>query len=731
MAGGKDKAMDEPGSKRKPRGPQLNLVEEESATSAPADSAPDGLADDEAEAAAPAGRGSYVIAAVDAIERRVGKAAAGGAGHQLEEEAEEPAWVRKLPKERQEFYLPLSKFVHFSPAELEVINHPAFQRLGKINQLGFSYLVFRGATHKRFEHVLGAVGVAERVICAIDQNAEAPHRKLEKAEKIFIRLGALLHDIGHVAYGHTLEDELGLIGKHDEDERLYTVFNKTDWADSGLSESLSRSVVSELREITDANTQPLAEVIDAWFDGEIPEALRGKIKASEIVWLLIRKPPQARTNKGLEAELRDEIAQLEGKLEAAKTDVDKAVKTRQIEVKKLQVELIGKQQMLDESDALRFTVCSRIIGNTICADLLDYISRDWFHVGKLLSDEDRIFHYMEIREDASAAAAPRHKDQFVVSLGRDTDIRDDGVSAILGLLERRHELAEMVLYHKTKLAAGAVLDRALFEITDGGTPIDLVEDVLCLSDDQLLDYAVFQTRRFDRGDLRRTAALRLIGNLRLRILPKVLLRFDGSNKSDDDRVYLGNLYAPGAKDPHANARHRADTARALERDFDLEPGTIVMSCSIVKPKIAKVAVRVNDDIAEFQTYEETHKNKLSGGHLTAQIKRFDRMWRLDFFMNEREMERQARRKQAGRSRASVLTLIQDTIRYVIASTAPDDQRFDQAQRIAREYAELSNTGQFYREGLPAAAKSSEHSALAYPNGATSISYFIDKGGKYR
>ncbi len=47
---------------------------------------------------------------------------------------------------RQEFFLPISGFVWLYPEEVEVVDHPAFQRLSRINQLGQSYLVFRGAT---------------------------------------------------------------------------------------------------------------------------------------------------------------------------------------------------------------------------------------------------------------------------------------------------------------------------------------------------------------------------------------------------------------------------------------------------------------------------------------------------------------------------------------------------------------------------------------------------------
>ncbi len=129
-----------------------------------------------------------------------------------------------------------------------------------------------------------------------------------------------------------------------------------------------------------------------------------------------------------------------------------------------------------------------MIGNTICADLLDYIYRDWYHIGKPREPDDRIFQYMEIRRstdtlETSNGALPHAEDRFVIALGQKTRIRTDGVSAILGLLEWRYELAEAVLLHRTKVSAAAMLDRALFEFWEKTDPRELVKRILLLSDE--------------------------------------------------------------------------------------------------------------------------------------------------------------------------------------------------------------------------------------------------------
>jgi HD superfamily phosphohydrolase len=138
--------------------------------------------------------------------------------------------------------------VRLRPQELAIVDHPAFQRLGEIYQLGQTHLVYRGATHKRLEHALGAVHVVQLMIDALARNAgpEPPDpddtiggwaldSALRAEEVIFCRLGALLHDMGHLPAGHTLEDELGLLRPHDATDRLDLILDRTAWFGSPYS----------------------------------------------------------------------------------------------------------------------------------------------------------------------------------------------------------------------------------------------------------------------------------------------------------------------------------------------------------------------------------------------------------------------------------------------------------------------------------------------------------------
>ena len=92
------------------------------------------------------------------------------------------------------------------PGELiyDLINHPYFQRLRRIKQLGLTNLVYPGALHTRFHHAIGAMHLMQDAIITLKQkNIEISS---EEEEAAFIAI--LLHDIGHGPFSHALEHSL-------------------------------------------------------------------------------------------------------------------------------------------------------------------------------------------------------------------------------------------------------------------------------------------------------------------------------------------------------------------------------------------------------------------------------------------------------------------------------------------------------------------------------------------
>jgi HD superfamily phosphohydrolase len=89
-----------------------------------------------------------------------------------------------------------------NPLIYQIIEHPFFQRLRRISQMGLSYLVYPGAHHTRFHHVLGCEYLMQNAVETLRQKGVEISREEEEALSIAI----LLHDIGHGPYSHALEN---------------------------------------------------------------------------------------------------------------------------------------------------------------------------------------------------------------------------------------------------------------------------------------------------------------------------------------------------------------------------------------------------------------------------------------------------------------------------------------------------------------------------------------------
>jgi len=92
------------------------------------------------------------------------------------------------------------------PNELifDIIEHPYFQRLRRIRQLGISDLVYPGATHSRFHHAIGAMHLMGRALSALRTKGHTISAEEYEAAEIAI----LLHDLGHGPFSHSLEFSL-------------------------------------------------------------------------------------------------------------------------------------------------------------------------------------------------------------------------------------------------------------------------------------------------------------------------------------------------------------------------------------------------------------------------------------------------------------------------------------------------------------------------------------------
>jgi HD superfamily phosphohydrolase len=125
-----------------------------------------------------------------------------------------------MPQRVHEVRDPIHVFVHYDDDEQTVIDARPFQRLRSINQLALSYLVYPGATHKRFEHSLGVMELAGRIYDVVtrpDKITDAVSGVVPKAGdsprehaywRTVLRMAALCHDTGHLPFSHAAEEDL-------------------------------------------------------------------------------------------------------------------------------------------------------------------------------------------------------------------------------------------------------------------------------------------------------------------------------------------------------------------------------------------------------------------------------------------------------------------------------------------------------------------------------------------
>jgi hypothetical protein len=309
---------------------------------------------------------------------------------------------------------PVHGDVYLSHEELAVLDTPQMQRLRGIKQLGSAHLVYPGAVHSRFEHSIGTLHVTQRMVEAVNRSAEQHPREcatIAPEEGRVIRMAALVHDVTHIPFGHHVEDQAGLMLRHDSPQRFESMLSeRTELGRTLARMGLVRDVLNVL-------------------------APRPNVRDSA--------PPY----------------------------------------------------------------WHQIIADTICSDLLDYLQRDAAFTGLKIQVDPRVLSYFRVDRATS---------NLYIDLSKHNLLREDILSEIVRLLEARYYFSERVYYHHAKVAAGALVARAV--------ELALVHELLAeeafheATDDSLL---VLLEGAAARGPARVAERIRsLVARYRLRRLPK-------------------------------------------------------------------------------------------------------------------------------------------------------------------------------------------------------------------
>ena len=125
---------------------------------------------------------------------------------------------------------PVHGYIKITEAERDVIDSPFLQRLRRIHQLAGAYLVYPGAVHTRFDHVMGAMHVAGQIAEALSLWIDLKPDQIQE-----IRFAALLHDVGHGPFSHTFEEVLA-----DKTTTTHEDISERIVAETSISDMLSR-----------------------------------------------------------------------------------------------------------------------------------------------------------------------------------------------------------------------------------------------------------------------------------------------------------------------------------------------------------------------------------------------------------------------------------------------------------------------------------------------------------
>ena len=121
---------------------------------------------------------------------------------------------------------PVHGYIRTTEVERELIDSPFVQRLRRIHQLAGSYMVYPGATHTRFEHVVGTMHVAGQVAESLSRSYDVDKDMVQE-----VRIAALLHDVGHGPFSHMYEEVLAGKGERSHEEISRRVILETTVGD--------------------------------------------------------------------------------------------------------------------------------------------------------------------------------------------------------------------------------------------------------------------------------------------------------------------------------------------------------------------------------------------------------------------------------------------------------------------------------------------------------------------
>jgi HD superfamily phosphohydrolase len=372
-------------------------------------------------------------------------------------------------KPEKRFRIP-NEDVKLTMEEASITQTRTFQRLFHLKQLGLAYLVYPCATHTRGGHSIQCLNEATKILRSL-----TPPINESNVDFSNVRLSALLHDIGHIPFSHTLEDEHEVFEeKHDKANRLNRVLDL-----------LKKELPHNYARIIDSATPILLGIAD---------------------------------KKSVKSDWRSDL-----------------------------------------------------VGNTVCADLLAYITTDaeWTGIEKR-PGYYRIYDYFQLESN-----------RLCIRLTKG-GLRPDIVSAILDLLDMRYALTERVVFHHAKCIASGMLARAVR--LSGYNPDD---ELLAMGDEQFLNH-IEEVAKEGKSFESKGASM-LIDSLRSRRLYKRIFKVESdARKQWDKRSKENDKFCRTWRE----GKSVEDLLRKIEDRHKLPRGALVLWCPKGKSGMKLVEAKV-------------------------------------------------------------------------------------------------------------------------------------------
>jgi HD superfamily phosphohydrolase len=476
---------------------------------------------------------------------------------------------------------PVHGDVFVNVLEAKLLDSPPMQRLRRVRQLGTTHLVYPAATHSRFSHSLGALRAAQDLLDAVAGNRTAPR--------------------------HTPD----LLDEWDNSGRLP---DGTPVLEARFAEATVLARLGAL--LHDFCHVPLGHTIED--DLKVLLVHDGNKPRFERLWNRVEESTRRPIERGASRFTDATLSLLDELL------------------------LLILSKLKRNGLVSSYPFVGDIVGNTICADLIDYLRRDHWFTGLPIALGHRFVNDFYVM-DSHHKHFPK---RMVVRIARDGHLRADVVTELVKYLRYRYELTERVLTHHAKVAADAMISKLLEMWSDsiwntaaasdfpevvarvGRDDIDALKDTISedassrgldpatvldgiqatvgdlleatfteRSDDGLLEHVVDEARRLPAD--RRS---RGIESLATAVLSRDLFKLIGRAESRADMALAQEKFEKFG---------RADARRQLERNAarlaGLEHGwqvVIWLPNPDMKLKVAGVLVDNDDGVAPLDRIED-------------------------------------------------------------------------------------------------------------------------------